>query len=557
MSLLLSYCFKLSISLAVVGIFYHLVLRKLTFYKWNRYYLVVYSVVAFFVPCIDVSPMLQKTQLTTVHFVHWIPVLREEDVLAEPVSSSTSFVDCAAIVIVAGMLVMFIRLLFQLFSFRRLIRKAEIISGEGMKLYHVNKTIIPFSFGSSIFLNRNLHTEAELRDIIRHEFVHVKQKHTVDILWSEILCVLNWYNPFAWLLRAAIRQNLEFIADSKVLQSGIDRKQYQYLLLKVIGNNQFSIASKFNFSSLKKRIAMMNKLNSARFNLVRFLFVLPIIAVLLLAFRSIQPKVQRQSKHKEIVGVQAERIDTVPGPVKSKRTTNKLTTISVDADRYEIQDNKAVVHLSDGTVEDYDLKDARQKEKFETKYGTVISSPVTSTVAEEGVTTVTSPVAVTANTNSHVATTIRSMVSTATAPGVSIATTAPVVTTVNSEGGAMIAPVALGGGTVAIADEAGGRIVGDEEVLVTITKNTNREQLDEIKRKMKEKGFEVNFKEIKYDNEGKLTSISGTLESKDVNANFVAIDFDKLILSKVSDGEHIYFRIYEGEHKTRNRKVVI
>jgi BlaR1 peptidase M56 len=124
-----------------------------------------------------------------------------------------------------------------------------------------------------------------LKEIIRHEFVHVKQKHTIDILFAEFLCIINWYNPFVWLMRKAIRQNLEFIADNNVLQSGFDRKQYQYLLLKVIGVSQFSITQQFNFSSLKKRIAMMNKLKSAKVHLIKFLFALPLTAILLLAFR--------------------------------------------------------------------------------------------------------------------------------------------------------------------------------------------------------------------------------------------------------------------------------
>ena len=100
-----------------------------------------------------------------------------------------------------------------------------------------------------------------------------------------MLCIINWYNPFAWLLKRSIRQNLEFIADNKVVENGIDKKQYQYLLLKVIGNNQYSIATKFNFSSLKKRIAMMNKTKSARLQVGRFLFLLPVLAIILLAFR--------------------------------------------------------------------------------------------------------------------------------------------------------------------------------------------------------------------------------------------------------------------------------
>jgi N-acetylmuramoyl-L-alanine amidase len=101
------------------------------------------------------------------------------------------------------------------------------------------------------------------------------------------MCILNWYNPFAWLLRHNLRQNLEFIADSKVIQSGIDKKQYQYSLLKVIAAPEFQIVSQFNIVSLKKRIAMMNKMPSNRVHLVKFLFVLPLLAVSLLAFRGV------------------------------------------------------------------------------------------------------------------------------------------------------------------------------------------------------------------------------------------------------------------------------
>jgi beta-lactamase regulating signal transducer with metallopeptidase domain len=94
--------------------------------------------------------------------------------------------------------------------------------------------------------------------------VHVRQKHTVDILLAELLTIVNWYNPFVWLIRYSIRQNLEFIADCEVLKKGLDKKSYQYHLLSVMGQVEYKLANNFNFSSLKKRIVMMNKLRSAR-----------------------------------------------------------------------------------------------------------------------------------------------------------------------------------------------------------------------------------------------------------------------------------------------------
>jgi beta-lactamase regulating signal transducer with metallopeptidase domain len=293
----------------VVFLFYHFVLRKLTFYNWNRWYLIGYTLLSFVIPFIDISSVLEKNEWSNVTAITWVPIIGEYNA-AETSKTASAIIftpwNITMLLLFTGMLIMLGRFMFQLISFRRMMRKAQSIPGDGMKLYQVDEEIIPFSFGNSIFINQHLHTPEELQEIIRHEFVHVKQKHSIDIIWSEILCMINWYNPFAWLLKRSIRQNLEFIADNKVLGTGIDKKQYQYLLLKVIGNNQFSIAQKFNFSSLKKRIAMMNKLKTARLNLVRFLFILPAMAVILLSFR-------KQIGNSFIKNEKTVTTDTIPG----------------------------------------------------------------------------------------------------------------------------------------------------------------------------------------------------------------------------------------------------
>lgn len=281
MPFLFIYILKLSVSLAVVFLFYHFILRKLTFYNWNRWYLLGYSLLSFFIPFIDISPALHKNELTNATVVQWVPVFYKQ----ADENSSISYWNIISLLVITGMLIMLTRLVMQLISFRSMRKKAQLISGEDIQLYQVNESIIPFSFGNAVFINRNLHTAEELEEIIRHEFVHVKQRHSIDIIFGELLCLFNWYNPFAWLIKSSIRQNLEFVADNKVLENGINRKQYQYLLLKVIGNNHFSIAQKFNFSSLKKRIAMMNKNKSTKMHLLRFLFLLPVLAVILVSFR--------------------------------------------------------------------------------------------------------------------------------------------------------------------------------------------------------------------------------------------------------------------------------
>lgn len=330
------YFLKLNISLGLVFLFYHFVLRRLTFYTWNRWYLLGYTSLCFFLPFIDISLALEGSEMKNSPVVNWVPVLGEQILLRkDEQSTGLSGWDYALVILLTGVMIMLIRLSIQLISIHRMRNRSSLISKDGIRVYQVDAPIIPFSFGDSIFINQQQHSTAELEEIIRHEFVHVKQKHSVDIIWGELLCLFNWYNPFAWLLKKSIRQNLEFIADRQVLEQGMDRKQYQYLLLKVIGNNHFSIANQFNFSSLKKRIAMMNKLRTARIHLVRFLFILPLLSVMLLAFRSQwdapvdpvpatsaaqvnEPKHQVDSRSMQIVSS-----DRIPGDTLPRGGVNK------------------------------------------------------------------------------------------------------------------------------------------------------------------------------------------------------------------------------------------
>jgi hypothetical protein len=231
-----------------------------------------------------------------------------------------------------------------------------------------------------------MHSETELQEIIRHEYVHVTQRHTIDIIWAEVLCLLNWYNPFAWALRHAIRQNLEFIADNRVVQSGIDKKEYQYLLLKVMGASQFRIVAPFNFSSLKKRIVMMNKLKTAKAHLVKFLFILPLLLVLLVAFRTEQTH-KKEQQNGNVVKPQS---DTVPEPPIPPAPTVIVTPPEVAAvpDEYSTflkrnpevsgihwNSRNVTIKLKSGKKETYRLDDAKSMATAEKKWGVLPVAP--------------------------------------------------------------------------------------------------------------------------------------------------------------------------------------
>ncbi|MEO5998660.1 MAG: M56 family metallopeptidase [Chitinophagaceae bacterium] len=291
MPFLFQYLLKFSLSLALLYTFYFIVLRPLTFYQWNRFYLLCYSLLSFIIPFINITQWLPKENREADNFINSIPAVEN---LAYHSSISKAAVvlnpaviwNLTALFFLTGASIMLIRVMYQYISLKMMKRKAVLLKTGDFEFYDVDGPISPFSFANAIFINSRLHTEEEFRRILEHEFVHVKQKHTIDIVLAEMICIFNWFNPFAWLIRKAIRQNLEFIADNNVLEGGIDPRQYQYLLLKVMGLSQYRIANNFSISSLKKRIAMMNKMKSARLHLVKFMFVLPMLVLMLLAFRN-------------------------------------------------------------------------------------------------------------------------------------------------------------------------------------------------------------------------------------------------------------------------------
>lgn len=245
----------------------------------------------------------------------------------------------------------------QFISLEKMRKQAIKINQSDIAVYHIEKSIIPFSFGNNIYINKHMHTEKELEEIILHEFIHVKQKHTIDIVVSELLCIFNWYNPFAWLIRVAIKQNLEFIADHQVLQTGLDKKNYQYHLLKVTGMPQYGIASNFNFSSLKKRITMMNKMKTAKVQLLRFLFILPLVAIVLLAFRN---RSNEEHVNKLDFGIRSVANDSIPQS-GGDSLAEKILGINQNGPYVDVRFN-------DGKLESYNLQNESERKVYEKKY---------------------------------------------------------------------------------------------------------------------------------------------------------------------------------------------
>lgn len=329
MQITTEYGIKLSVAITAIYLFYVVVLRPLTFYQWNRFYLLGYTLLCFFLAAADINVFF-KSNTPEPGILLKIPAIQINT--SSSISNGPGFYGIILYIIGLGVIIMCCRLLVQLVSLHKLKKSSTLIAGDAIKLYEAPEGTAPFSYGHFIFINSKQHNEAALKNIIAHEMVHVKQKHFIDILFAEMICIILWFHPFAWLLRSAIKQNLEFIADNQLLQKGIDKKQYQYLLLNVLGNNQYNLTQNFNLQSLKNRIKMMNQIKTARVQLLRFMFLLPLVAILLMAFR----KEAMEQKSKKQTSWEQALQDTPRYSLAVKVKNGKTVAIAYDKNGKEV-----------------------------------------------------------------------------------------------------------------------------------------------------------------------------------------------------------------------------
>ena len=151
-------------------------------------------------------------------------------------------------------------------------------------LFRFPRPCSPFSFGPWIFIHPEGMDEQTLREVLIHEQAHVRGWHTLDILFSQLVCILFWWNPAAWVMRREVRLNLEFIADAAVIGRQADKREYQYRLLGFsTQTNVAAIANNFNVLPLKRRITMMNLRRTRRTGVIKYTLFMPVAAALLFA----------------------------------------------------------------------------------------------------------------------------------------------------------------------------------------------------------------------------------------------------------------------------------
>ncbi|WP_183558828.1 M56 family metallopeptidase [Mucilaginibacter sp. SP1R1] len=296
MPALFVFLLKVNMALIIFCLGYYLVLRRITFYTLNRIYLVTAIIFSTIYPLINLDSFVQKHNIPVQQIiVDWKTPAKN---FVNPLVQQSTYWHWATLLFWTGVVMFTMRLLMQLLSLYKLYKNSKPGNIQDHEVRLVKANISPFSFWQSIYVNPDTLNPDDLKNVLKHEQVHVQDWHTLDILLTEISAVFYWFNPGIWLIKRAVRENIEFITDRKILQKGTDSKAYQYSLLNVSlsATTAASIANNFNFSTLKKRITMMNAKRSSNVNLTRYAFLVPAVIICLFAVSLSKAELVKKSK---------------------------------------------------------------------------------------------------------------------------------------------------------------------------------------------------------------------------------------------------------------------
>lgn len=281
-----SYQLKSVVWLTGFAIVYLLFLRKERFFILKRAYLIAGIFISFLFPLVTINYSVELPAPAP------FPQMPDEINSGFTPMSSGSSSEQASFnymylflgIYLSGIIFILLKNLRHFSRLFAAMRKSSSDNIGTARLIRTSEYTSSFSFFNYVFVNPAI-SDDEMKEIVNHELVHVTQKHWFDLLLGEILRMLQWANPFAWIYTGFIRLNHEYLADEVALQRSSDPALYKAALLnQVFRAPVISLSNSFNYSITKTRFDMMKKIVTSPYRKLRILFILPVFAVIFYAF---------------------------------------------------------------------------------------------------------------------------------------------------------------------------------------------------------------------------------------------------------------------------------
>jgi TonB family protein len=280
--MILPYIIKSAMALALLYTCIIPLLEKETFHRLNRLLILGCLVLSFAIPLVHFTSGTNPTVDMVRQAVQLPEVLINGDAKEQSVWSWADIMTCIYII---GVVAIFTMTVVQTVRLTRQLRQCEhITDNRGNTVVLTDCATSPFCLFHYIVMSRDDYANNRSY-ILTHEQEHIRLGHSIDLVVLQVATIIQWFNPFVWLIGKNLKAIHEFEVDEAVLNKGIDATQYQkFLVIKAVGNRLQPFANNLNKESLKRRIIMMNQKKSNRWMMLKALFVIPVATLAVSVF---------------------------------------------------------------------------------------------------------------------------------------------------------------------------------------------------------------------------------------------------------------------------------
>jgi len=284
------YFLQVSACTGIFYLFYQFLLRRLTFFTINRWYLLATILLSFIIPVLRLPVNPQHQYIPVLQQAVYVNTLQNNPIVPTPIlkgaispTYSFNWLLLLKLIYLIAVLVLTCHLIVTMILFFKRLKSSSSMKIKNMVISKSNKGLTNGSFLNYIFLNDQTLSFDEQQQIIAHEMLHVKLYHSIDRIFSKLAQIILWFNPFIYLYAKAIEVNHEFEVDRHMARA-TNKNNYANLLMHLAITGQGVLYNNFSKAPLKKRINMLFNKPSANMKKATYLLIVPVVLISCLAF---------------------------------------------------------------------------------------------------------------------------------------------------------------------------------------------------------------------------------------------------------------------------------
>jgi len=357
--------------------YYRLALKDNKFHYYNRFYLLGTLILSLAIPLLDLHWFTFEKQVTELTNIELIQLITEPG--NQTIERQFAWIDGVLIIIGSVGVIFLAMLIFSIQKIYRIKRNSPIRYINGIDFIETEVENAPFSFLNNLFWKKRMPLEDDKgQKIFKHEITHIRQKHSWDRLFCQVISSIFWINPFNWIIQNELQTIHEFIADEEAIGENNTEAFAKLLLETHYGTHFLNPIHPFNYSSIKRRLTMLTKTNKTQYTYLRKIMALPLMILALAIFSIKVNAVSRiQTLENKIVRVFSEsKADTIKEEASGDKKVILIEKMNSDKGKEQkkivIVDGKTII--SDMKPEDIESIQMIRKEGITIENGNVKSS---------------------------------------------------------------------------------------------------------------------------------------------------------------------------------------